>query len=338
VLLSLDPDGSEIIGTDLEVGIRHRLIGVHADAPVKLLLAPTRLRAILSTSDDDEIAFRVDGDKVRISGRRSEFTLASEDSSLFPSVPTFDAAAYHEVAAADLRRMIRRCSPFVDVENTRYALGGCLIESEGQSMTMVGTDGRRLAKQVVSCTAVGDSTIAGLPVIPARALKLVDKVLEDDGPPVHVATTDKAVLFRTESATIYSRLVEGRFPYYRQVFPSETTIKAHFEDLADLQTAVEQAGITCSEESRGIDWRFSDGVLRLSSQSADVGSASIEVVTCFEGSALEITFDSRYALQALQAIGDNVPTALELIDSKNAAVFRTTDSYCHVLMPLARDR
>ena len=145
------------------------------------------------------------------------------------------------------------------------------------------------------------------------------------------------MLVRTERAVIYSRLVEGRFPRYQDVFPTNVEVKIPLE-VGPLRLAVEQASIVTSEESRGVDFRFGDGVLKLASQAADVGSSHVELPIAYEGKPVEITFDPRYLTDALKTLDDNAAITAELIDSKNAAVFQTDDRYTYVVMPLTRDR
>jgi DNA polymerase-3 subunit beta len=340
VKLVADPDeGSTLMATDLEVGIRHRVLGMKVDQPGAVILPTARIGSILRTSADPELAIEVDGDRLVVRGLRAEFTLPGEDPELYPEVPDFSATSYHVVAAADLRKLIRRTMFATDVESTRYALGGVLVELSAESITMVGTDGRRLARMTAPAEAENDATApVGSPVVPVKALKLIERNLDDGDPPVHIAIQGtSAVLVRSESAVIYSRLVEGRFPRYQDVFPANVEVKIKME-VGPLRLAVEQASIVTSEESRGVDFRFGDGILKLSSQAADVGSSHVELPIAYDGKPVEITFDPRYLTDALKTLEDNAEITAELIDSKNAAVFKTEDRYTYVVMPLTRDR
>ena len=149
VKLVADPDeGSVLMATDLEVGIRHRVLGMKVEEPGAVILPTARIGSILRTSTDTELALEADGDHLIVRGLHSEFRLPGEDPSLYPEVPDFAATSYHVVAAADLRKLIRRTMFATDVESTRYALGGVLVELDAESITMVGTDGRRLARMV----------------------------------------------------------------------------------------------------------------------------------------------------------------------------------------------
>lgn len=340
VKLVADADeGSILMATDLEVGIRHRVLGMKVERAGSAVLPTARFGSILRTGTDPELAVEAEGDQLVVRGLRSEFTLPGEDPGLYPEVPDFAAPGYHEVAAADLRKLIRRTIFATDVESTRYALGGVLVELTPESITMVGTDGRRLARMSAPAEAKNDAAApAGSPVVPVKALKLIERNLDDGDPPVHVAVQGTtAVLVRTERAVIYSRLVEGRFPRYQDVFPAHVEVKIRLE-AGPLRLAVEQASIVTSEESRGVDFTFGDGVLRLSSRAADVGSSHVELPIPYDGKAVEITFDPRYLTDALKTLDDTAAVTAELIDAKNAAVFKTDDGYTYVVMPLTRDR
>ncbi len=338
--LVADPDdGSTLMATDLEVGIRYRVLGVKVEQPGAVILPTAKVQQILATSSDEELEIEVVNDVLHVRGARSQFRLPAEDPDLFPEVPDFAASSYHVVGAADLRRLIRRTMFATDVESTRYALGGVLVELSDDRISMVGTDGRRLAKMSAGAEAEnGAEPPQGMPVIPVKALKLIERNVADDDPPVHLAIqSTTSVLVRTHNAVIYSRLVEGRFPRYQDVFPAKTDVKIPLE-VGPLRLAVEQASIVTSDESRGVDFNFSPEALTLASQAADVGSSQIELAISYEGKTVEITFDPRYLTDALKTLDDGSVIHAELIDGRNAAVFKTEDGYSYVVMPLTRDR
>jgi DNA polymerase-3 subunit beta len=338
-LIADEEEGSVLMGTDLEVGIRHRVLGVRVEQPGEVILPTGRVGSILRTSGDDELKIETDDDHLIITGQHSEFTLPLEDPSLFPEVPDFAATSYHVVPAGTLKKLIRRTIFATDLESARYALGGVLVELSDSTMAMVGTDGRRLARMVAPAEAENDPPPpTGTPVIPVKALKLIERNLVDDEVQVHLAfQAGTAVLVKTDGAVIYSRLVEGRFPRYQDVFPS--SVEARIPLLVGpLRLAVEQASIVTSDDSRGVDFQFATGVLKLSSQAADVGSSHVDLPINYEGKPLEITFDPRYLVDALKTLEDGTEIHAELIDAKNAAVFRTGDDYSYVVMPLTRER
>jgi len=127
-------DGSVLMGTDLEVGIRYQVLGVKVERPGTVILPKSQVGSILRTSGDPELAIEAEDDRLVIRGLHSEFTLPVEDANLFPEVPDFAASSYHVVAAADLKKLIRRTIFATDVETTRYALGGVLVELTAESI------------------------------------------------------------------------------------------------------------------------------------------------------------------------------------------------------------
>ena len=334
-----EEDGSVLMGTDLEVGIRHRVLGIRVERPGAVILPTAQMGSILRTSSDPELEIETDDDHLIIRTQHAEFTLPIEDPSLFPEVPDFAATSYHVIFAGNLKKLIRRTIFATDLESARYALGGVLVEFTPESIAMVGTDGRRLARMMAPAETENDPPPpTGTPVIPVKALKLIERNLVDDDVLVHLAIqSGTSALVRTESAVIYSRLVEGRFPRYQDVFPASTEVKIPL-DAGRLRLAVEQASIVTSDESRGVDFQFSTGVLKLTSQAADVGSSHVDLPIDYEGKPVEITFDPRYLVDALKTLDDATIVTAELIDSKNAAVFKTPDHYTYVVMPLTRER
>src|SRR5271166_1398737 len=145
-----EEDGCVLMGTDLEVGIRHRVLGVRVEEPGTVILPTAHIGSILRTSGDEELDITTTEEHLVIRGEHAEFTLPIEDASLFPEIPDFGATSYHIIPAGSLRKLIRRTIFATDLESARYALGGVLIELTAESIAMVGTDGRRLARMVAT--------------------------------------------------------------------------------------------------------------------------------------------------------------------------------------------
>lgn len=340
IKLEAPRDGeATLLATDLEVGVRCRVLGVKVSQPGSVILPTQQFSQIVRTSQDDELAIEVKDEHLIVRGQRAQFKLPTEDAAAFPDVPDMDASAYFVIAAGDLKRGIRRTAFATDVESTRYALGGVLFEVGQETLTLVATDGRRLARQVVPLEIEGGAKPpASQPVVPVKALKLLDRSLRDEDPPVRLAFVgNNSVFVQTEDAVVSSKLVEGRFPRYQDVLPSSTEVRIALE-AGPLLQAVEQASIVTSDESRGVEFHFAPGMLKLVSQAPDHGSSDVELPILYDGKGVEITFDPRYLADALRTLDGATALSAELIDSKNAAVFKSEDQYTYVVMPLTRDR
>lgn len=327
-----------LIATDQEIGIRYEVPGVEADTGGEILLPTSRVISILRELQDDGVTIEATSDQIKISSGTSEFKLASEDAAEFPPVASFDGDEWYTVPGKSLKEMIRRTAFATDVESTRYALGGVLMEIEAAKMTLAATDSRRLAVVESPVTANGGVKPPETnPVVPTKAMTLVERTISDDETGVDISVRDNEVLIRSGRATIYSRLVEGRFPRYADVIPKTSTEKVDLV-TAPFHGAIRQAQIVTNEESRGVDFNFANDTLTLTSKAAEIGQSKVELPIGFSGDEITITFDPRYVAEFLRVLGPEKQVTLNLIDGENAAVFKTDDNYTYVIMPLSRDR
>lgn len=182
------------------------------------------------------------------------------------------------------------------------------------------------------------TTFTSQPVVPLKALKLIARVISDadDDMPVHIFLDHNRIIVRTSTATIYSRLVEGRFPRYQDIFPKTATTKATVT-VGELKLACQQAGITTDEATRGVDFAFTDDTLTLSSRAETAGS-TIEATVKLDGPPVDLSLDPRYLLDALATVDGGQEVVIEMIDSKNAMVMRVEGGFSYVVMPLTRDK
>lgn len=338
IKLSARKDEAVLLATDLEVGIRCKVDGVDVQQAGEVVLPTARVGAILRESTDPVLRIESEGTQTQISGERSRFKLPAEAPEQFPEVPDFAEEKYHTVSGTLLRSMIRRTIFATDVESTRYALNGLLVELEGNKISLIGTDGRRLAVMRGTANAVsGHSTKEFTPVVPSKAMTLVERTLQVDDEEVQLALSPNKMLLRSKRAVISSRLVEGRFPRYQEVFPSRFDSRVSV-NVRDFLQAVRQAAIVTSDESRGVDFTFDEGKLTLVAQAAEVGQSQVELPISMEGKGTTITFDPRYLVDMLRVLNEESTVAVELVDQHSAAVLRTDDGYSYVVMPLTRER
>jgi DNA polymerase III subunit beta len=333
-------DTATLMATDLEIGIRVQLGGVETPAAGSAILPIGRFTSILRESSDAAIQIESDGQSTIVRGDRSEFRLQAENPDEFPVVAGGDAEkAYHELPARLFREIIRRTAFATDNESSRYALGGVLLELTAEKITAVGTDGRRLAKMEAPARGIGghktgDNTV----IVPTKAMQLIERALSDNDAEIQLIARPNEVLVKSPRVTIYSRLVEGRFPKWRDVFPQRTSAQRIDCMVGPLHAAVRQAAIVTSDESRGVDFQFHEGKVVLSGKAADVGQSRVEFPIAYDGPKLTITLDPRYFGDFLRVLDPESTFTLELKDAESAAVCSTGDGYGYVIMPLARDR
>lgn len=329
-----------LTATDMEVGIRLEVEeGVEIETEGTALLPVQRTMAILRENTDEKLSFETDESGVRVTGSHSKFKLPGANPDEFPSVAGFEEDKYHTIPTRLFREMVRRTVFATDAESSRYALGGVLLEMEGEKVTAVGTDGRRLARMEGTGEAQGGHQTSGSStIVPTRAIQLMERALSDKDETVDVAARTNDLLLRTPNAVIYSRLVEGRYPNWRQVLPKRESPVQLDMTIGPLFAALRQAAIVTDHESRGIDFTFADGTLKLEASTAEIGESQIELPIAYDGEAITLTMDHRYLADFCKVLDNETNIVLEIESGSSPAMLTTEDGYGYVIMPMARDR
>ncbi len=340
VKLEVSEDQVTLLATDLEVGIRHKVEGVEIQTPGAAVLSVSKFGSILRESTDQTLHLESDNTGITIRGERSQFRLSAENPAEFPQVTKFAEESFYEVPARLLRELIRRTVFATDNESSRYALGGVKLEFDDSSVTAIGTDGRRLAKMTGPVVRSGQpSEVDQTTIIPTRAMTLIERAVAPYDAEIQVAIKGNEFIVHSERATISARLLEGRFPDWKKVFPEGggNTIGIELA-VGGTLSAVRQAAIVTSEESRGVDFTFGDGMLVLAGRAADVGQSRIELPIGYDGQELTVTLDPRFVTDFLKVLDAEKTFSFEVKDAESAAVCKTDDGYGYVIMPLSRDR
>lgn len=340
VKLDVEKQGATLSATDMEVGVRISLSDLDVDAPGSVVLPVAQFGAILRESSDAKLRIDATSKGTIVRGERSEFKLNAADPDEFPSVAKFEETKYHVIAAPLFRQLILRTEFATDMESSRYALGGVLFELEPKKVTAIGTDGRRLAKMEGPAESVNDhQTGDAMTIVRTPSLRAIGRALVDADTEVHLAARGNDVLLRTSQCTFYSRLVEGRFPRWRDVFPQRRDAARIALSVGPLMAVIRQASIVLSAESRGVDFTFADGTLTLTGATAEAGQSHVEMPVAYEGPQLVVALDHRFVLEFLKVLSPEATVSLEIENGETAVVFYADDgAYGYVVMPLSRDR
>ena len=339
VKLEVGEEKATLVATDMEVGIRLDVSGIEVTTPGTAMLPVGQFGSLLRESSDEKLEIESDSQGSAIRGDRSEFQLPSENPDEFPVVVNFEEDKYHEIPARLLKEIIRRTVFATDTESSRYALGGVMLEMGAQTTIAVGTDGRRLAKMEGPTQAIGGHQSGeAQTIVPTRSMQIIERALSDDDAEVQVAARANDILVKSPRATIFSRLVEGRFPKWRDVIPSWQDGQSVEFTVGPLFASLRQAAIVSREESRGIDFRFEEGSLVLSGSTAEVGQARVEMPISYGGPPITITLDHRYLADFLKVLDPEKTFTMRIRDAESAGFCSTEDGYGYVVMPLAKDR
>ncbi len=321
-----------VAATDLEVAIRYSDNQVQIDQPGEALLPADKLRDIVRESVDDTLAIEVTAENASIRGQDSHFKIFTQNVKDFPPVPDFAGEADFTLSAGHLKQLIGQTLFAAAKESTRYAFNGVLMVAKGKKINLISTDGRRLAQ------ANGDLVSDKLPkdgakaIIPAKALNLIDKLIDDPEEAVSFQVRENQVIFHTSSATLTSNLVEGQFPPYEDVIPKDTD-KKMIAGTADFLSAVKRASLLTTEESKGVRLAFTKKGLKLTSRSPEAGEAEVNFACKYEGSDVEIGFNPTFLTDALRVV-DSDEISLELTAPNRPGLLRGGANFLYVIMPV----
>ena len=336
----VDDDRCTLMATDLELGIRLEVRGIKVEEPGDAILPAARLISILREATDEEMTIEAGPDKCMVRGNTNEFEMPGEDPSSFPDVPAFAEEKYHELTAGVLREMIKRTIFAAATEGqVRFgATTGILWELEDDKAALIATDGRRLAMMTATAKVQGEHSTKGQqPVVPSKAMHLLERNLVTPDEVIRVSFRANEVLMKTERAMIYSRLVEGRFPNYKQVIPAKHSHRVPLT-VGPFLAAVKQAAIMTDDESKRVRFQFAKKKLTLRAQGAESGQSRVELPIEYDGKGLEISFDPKFVTDMLRVLEPDTPLTLDMNDSGSPAVFRHEPNYLYVVVPLVETK
>lgn len=320
----------ELACTDLEFGLKYRLPAEVQDEGT-VVLPVSRMGGILRESGDDEISIDADGHLAHVRTSDADFKVVGIDPADFPAIPAFEDRGAVPVATADLGEMIRKTQFAVSSESVRYALTGQLFEIRGKEVRMVASDGKRLA--FIKSRAAGKHESKDMRVIvPTKTMNLLDKVLSEEEETVAVNVEETQIRIKTSRAVIFSRLIEGNFPDYDTVIPTDRDKKIVI-DREKLLSAVRKTTLMTTDKTRAVKFDFRKGKLILFTRTQDVGEARVEVPTSYQGEELDVVFNPDYVADYLKVVLDE-SVELHLKDKTTAGVFKSGKDYVYVLMPL----
>jgi DNA polymerase-3 subunit beta len=334
-------DALILMGTDMEVGIRYELRGVKVSRAGSAVLPPSRLISILRETNDLDITIDADAETTKIKLSTGRFELPGGEPDEFPDIPTFDAGGrYHEITAGVLRTLIKRTAFAAEKkESTRWAVTGVLWEADAGKARLVATDTKRLAMTEGPAEVHGEAPETGgakaaSHLIPLKAVGILERNLADDGEVIRVALKTNEALFQTERALIHTKLVEGRFPPYRDIIPKKLAVKLPVI-APDFLARVRQAAIMAEGESKRVDFHFETGKVTLTARGPDTGSSEVVMeLPEYPGPEIDIAFDPQYLTEMLRAIEGEPTVVLEMTDGQKPAVFRVGEQYLYLVMPM----
>ena len=334
VLLRAEGSRLELTATDLDVTIVCSVEasvskGGAATLPVKKLFGICRelgsSEIEIEVDDKNVCSLRAGASFYKING------LAAEE---FPPLPKFNDKKKITLPQEKIKSMLRKTSFAISTDETRYVLNGIFFSLKEHKLTLVATDGRRLALVDEEVDIPADSQ--GEFIVPTKAINELNRLLQATGE-LELKFTDNQAAFHLKDekgggALVISKLVDGNYPNYRQVIPGECKERVAL-GREELLHALRRAEIMTSEKSNSVKLAFSKNNLAITANTPEIGEARESVAINYKGKEMAIAFNPGYLMDPLKAL-ETDEVFLELIDELSPGVVKINGPFLYVIMPM----
>lgn len=329
VLLEAEAGILTVTATDLDVGIQYK-ISVEVAEPGSTTLPAKRLFGIIRELPEGDVEITVSpAHAAAITCGSAYFRIVGIGKEEFPKLPEFPEAKTYEFPQGLLKEMINKTAYSICHDESRYVLNGIYLTVKTNKLTMVATDGRRLAfiEKHVNLPKGAEMDM----IIPAKTIQELVKLLGPEGI-VNIVLAKNQIAFKFPNCILISRLIEGAYPNFRQVIPEglEQKITINREELL---SAVKRSALITNDRSNSIKLNFMPQRLVISANTPDVGESRENINIPYEGKDIEVAFNPNYIVDVLKSIEDQ-EIMLEVTDSVNPGIIRTGPEFLYVIMPM----
>ena len=339
VLIEAEKDVISLTTTNLDLGIRCRIKADVKESgsvtlPVKRLATIVRELPNLDVTVDS-----APNHQVKITSGGSNFRIMGMGKEEFPPLPEFGEEKSFTVEQPELVAMLKSVAYAQSADETRYILNGVYFSFRDGKLSLVATDGRRLALIAKEMEIPAES--AGAIILPARTVNELLRML-DKGDKVKIDFSERRCSFQigtnkdtsglVDSIYLYSKVVEGNYPNFQQVIPKETHQRIKLERELLLQ-CIHRAALVTSEKANSVKLKLSSNLLEIMAQSPDFGEAHESMAINYSGPDLQAAFNPAFLMDPLISLTKD-EVFLEVKDEVSPGVFKTLDNFICVIMPV----
>jgi len=332
VLLEASEGTLSLKATDIKVSFE-TVIPVDTAEPGAITVFCDKLSGILATIPEGDICVEQDDSRIIVKPtfKKVRFQLKTISSEKFPELPEADEESFFAIPSIDFKEMVEQTIFAVSDDETRYFMNGVFMEKTEDGIVLVATDGRRLsyAKKTFDARIPDFHGV----IVPPKVLSLILKRAPNEGL-IEIAVTDKSIFFRFGAYKISSVLIEGQFPNYRKVIPETQKNKITLKKT-DLLDALKRVAIFVEQKSRRTFLAISDGLIILSSEESDLGTAREEFPCEYIGPEATIALNYKYLEDPLKVMSSENIT-IEFTEANRAITVspEPNKDYFHVVMPM----
>jgi DNA polymerase-3 subunit beta len=334
VLLRKNGPAVEFTTSDLEIQVRTNAdLGGDAGSFATTVGARKLIDILRALPADQVVTLTAVQNKLTLQGGKSRFTLQTLPADDFPLVnEAVDFGPAFAVPQKTLRLLVNQVHFAMAVHDIRYYLNGILFIAEGKTLTLVATDGHRLA--LAQSTLEDEVPSKQEVILPRKTVLELQRLLKDEETPIEMRFAGNQAKFAFSGMEFVTKLVEGKFPDYNRVIPKNHK-NAVLLGRAPLLACLQRAAILTSEKFKGVRVNVEPGLLRIASSNAEQEEAKEELEVDYNGDSIEIGFNVTYLIDALANMGQEM-VKLELQDTNASALFTVPDvaGFKYVVMPM----
>jgi len=335
VLLQAEADRLNLTATDLDVTIS-RSVPANVIKQGKVTLPARKLFGLVRELENGDIGLEVD-DKCRCNFRvgPSFYKINGLSADEFPSQPKFKEERKVVIEQSKILEMLKRTSYAASTDEARYVLNGIFFSLKDHKLTMVATDGRRLALAEEEVD-IPEDTQAEF-IVPTKAVSELSKLLGPTGQ-LEIQSSENQTAFglRAEGlppTNLCTKLVDGNYPNYRQVIPSESKIRINLPREEFLH-ALRRANVMMGEKQNSVRLTFGENTLTITTNSTDVGEGEERIAINYKGQELAIAFNPLFLIHPLEALDGQDEVFFDLVDELAPGVIRINGPFLYVVMPM----
>ena len=333
VLLNAVGDRLTLTATDLDVTIS-KTVEAKVDIDGSFTMPVKKLLSIAREVGGSQIEMDVSKNQCSIKSGSSAYRVNGLPAEEFPPIANFSGQTTIQMPQDTVKTMLRRTSFAVSTDENRYVLNGLYLSFKENKLTMVATDGRRLALAEEDVELKDDNPLEV--IVPTKAIQELSRSLGDKGD-VEIQITENQVSFGLKEndgtgSLIVSKLVEGAYPNYKQVIPAESKHRVTL-DKEELFHALRRAEIMTSEKANSVKLTFSENNLTFTANSPEVGESRETMAIKYEGEETSIAFNPQFFIDPLKALEED-EVHFEFTDQLSPGVVKVKHPFLYVIMPM----
>lgn len=332
VLLEQNKGMLQIVGTDLEIELVART-EIAVQESLRITLPARKLLDICKNlPEGSAMNLTVSEDRVTLVSGRSRFVLASLPAKDFPSLEEISADISFSVQQKTLKELLEKTAFAMAQQDVRYYLNGLLLESRGDCLRAVATDGHRLA--MTDSDGIKGLIDGKQIIVPRKGVLELQRLLGDKDSEVKVSFGSNHICVELSELRFTSKLIDGRFPDYERVMPANagTVVTA---DRLGLRQSLTRTSILSNEKYRGVRLVLSGNLLKIQTQNPDKEEAEEEVEVGYAGGEMEVAFNVNYLLDALNVI-ESEQVEIVVTDANSSCLVRDQNNgkSKYIIMPM----